>query len=287
MFLVSVTSQVHGVEVSPILYSGTLNPTLNLTAQQMEMLQSKLGTQQYQQPGPRTRTLGYRGFVVQGLPVLRGCTDAELYLLELFRPQLPAAAIQHIEEEVSLDHRGELMLPDDFSVISKANCSHQVGPDSIPSYDPQHDDLGCFVTHQSQNNCYNYATDISTDTFAQPGRGTGHKWTSNTCEAVRVAAESDGLQWKGTTLPTQKPTTGHYVALLIWPDTNFHWIRMDQSGNWSHKPGGTPVRNTDNKGEKIHDPSKADFSPWTHFCGYMHVVPSMVKPNEAMETLVV
>ena len=28
-------------------------------------------------------------------------------------------------------------------------------------------------------------------------------------------------------------------------DTNFHWIRMDQSGNWSHKPGGTPVRNTD------------------------------------------
>ena len=27
----------------------------------------------------------------------------------------------------------------------------QVGPDSIPSYDPQDDDLGCFVTHQSQN----------------------------------------------------------------------------------------------------------------------------------------
>ena len=31
----------------------------------------------------------------------------------------------------------------------------------------------------------------------------------------------------------------------------------------------------DNKGEKIHDPSKADFSPWTQFCGYMHVVPSI------------
>jgi len=29
------------------------------------------------------------------------------------------------------------------------------------------------------------------DTFAQPGRGTGHKWTSNTCEAVRVAADAD------------------------------------------------------------------------------------------------
>ena len=32
----------------------------------------------------------------------------------------------------------------------------------------------------------------------------------------------------------------------------------------------------DNKGEKIHDPSKADFSPWTQFCGYMHVVPSIL-----------
>ena len=42
----------------------------------MEILQSKLGTQHYQQPGPRTRTLGYRGFVVQGLPVLRGCVSA-------------------------------------------------------------------------------------------------------------------------------------------------------------------------------------------------------------------
>ncbi len=60
-------------------YSGTLNPTLNLTAQQMEMLQSKLGTQRYQQPGPRTRTLGYRGFVLQGLPVLRGCSSAPLH----------------------------------------------------------------------------------------------------------------------------------------------------------------------------------------------------------------
>ena len=63
-------------KAAPLRYSGTLNPTLNLTAQQMEMLQSKLGTQQYQQPGPRTRTLGYRGFVVQGLPVLRGCVSA-------------------------------------------------------------------------------------------------------------------------------------------------------------------------------------------------------------------
>jgi hypothetical protein len=38
------------------------------------------------------------------------------------------------------------------------------------------------------------------------------------------------------------------VALLIWPNTNFHWIRMDAKNSsadvsyWSHKPGGTAVR---------------------------------------------
>ena len=44
----------------------------------------------------------------------------------LFSPFVATVSPSFTEEEVSLDHRGELMLPDDFSVISKANCSHQV-----------------------------------------------------------------------------------------------------------------------------------------------------------------
>ena len=36
-----------------------------------------------------------------------------------------------------------------------------------------------------------------------------------------------GLVWAGTTLPKEQPSKGHYVAMLIWPQTNFHWIRMD------------------------------------------------------------
>lgn len=180
------------------------------------------------------------------------------------------------------DHAGELDLPDVSAddlhpaLRPSVDCSHAVGPDSVPVYNPTVDDGGCFVAHQSENNCYNYASDVSTDTFAQPGRGSGHKWTANTCDAIRAAAERDGLVWNGTTLPTAPPV-GHHVALFIWPETNFHWVRMDRSGYWSHKPGSTPVRNTDNKGQKIQDPSKCDFSPWTQFCGYMLVVPSKVQ----------
>ena len=55
----------------PPRFSGTLDPTLTLTAQQLRTLTAKVGS--YQRPGPRNRTVGYRGFRVEGFPVLRGC----------------------------------------------------------------------------------------------------------------------------------------------------------------------------------------------------------------------
>ena len=79
-----------------------------------------------------------------------------------------------------------------------------------------------------------------------------------------------------TALPTALPTTGHYISLHIWPDSNFHWLRMDADLMWSHKPGGSPVRNVDNNGDLIDDPAKADVSPWTQHCGYMLAKPSVL-----------
>ena len=49
---------------------------------------------------------------------------------------------------------------------------------------------------------------------------------------------------------------------------------MDADLKWSHKPGGSPVRNVDNDGKIITDPAKANVSPWTEHCGYMLTVPS-------------
>eukprot|EP00697_Spironema_sp_BW2_P000953 gnl/Spiro4/11304_TR5963_c0_g1_i1.p1 gnl/Spiro4/11304_TR5963_c0_g1~~gnl/Spiro4/11304_TR5963_c0_g1_i1.p1 ORF type:complete len:362 (+),score=88.00 gnl/Spiro4/11304_TR5963_c0_g1_i1:71-1156(+) len=159
------------------------------------------------------------------------------------------------------------------------------GPDSPPVYNPNTDDDGCFVTMQADNNCYAYGSDVVTNTFPQPGRGSGQKWTQNTCADMGAAAQRDGLQLVGTTLPHGEPPAGqgHYVALLIWPDTNFHWIRMDNTStsplHWSHKPGGTEVRNYDNNGKVIVDPSKSDFSPWTQFCAYYRAQPSKLSIN--------
>merc|ERR1711920_1021049 len=82
--------------------------------------------------------------------------------------------------------------------------------------------------------------------------------------------------WVGTELPTDLPEVGHYVSLHIWPDSNFHWLRMDADKKWSHKPGSTPVKNVDNNNELITDPAKADVSPWSQHCGYFHTVPSQI-----------
>ena len=49
---------------------------------------------------------------------------------------------------------------------------------------------------------------------------------------------------------------------------------MDANLTWSHKPGGSPVRDRDNNGKVITDPGKADFSPWTEHCGYLRATPS-------------
>jgi len=176
-------------------------------------------------------------------------------------------------------------------MAKETNCTIPVrGPSTgLPAFSPETDDCGFYIEYQSLNNCYDYGTDVVTNTFAQPGRGTGQKWKQNTCEAMTAAAESDGLVHVGTNLPSAPPTEGgHYVSLHIWPSTNFHWTRMNSNvtsvggapvHTWSHKPGGTAVRGVDNDGKTIIDPRDANLNPWSQFCAFFLVNPSTVKIN--------
>jgi hypothetical protein len=43
----------------------------------------------------------------------------------------------------------------------------------------------------------------------------------------------------------------------------------DKVGCWSHKPGSTAARNTDNSGRAIRDPRTCDRGSYTNFCTYM------------------
>jgi hypothetical protein len=121
---------------------------------------------------------------------------------------------------------------------------------------------------QPKNNCYNYAMNWRSDTFAQPGRISGHMYTAINCAAVGTAANWDGCH-------TYCAGSNKNVALVIAPGpgfVDFHWYRRQKEGFWGHKPGGTPARNYDNRGRLINGttltPANCDRGPYTIFCGY-------------------
>lgn len=130
--------------------------------------------------------------------------------------------------------------------------------------------------HISKNNCYNYASNRRTDTFAQPGRATGHMYSVINCAEVTNGAVSDGAS---LTCAPASQAPRWYMALVIAPGpgfVDFHWYRKAKEGFWGHKPGGTAARNTDNSGHIVNDPRTADRGPYTIFCRFMYAQNKMV-----------
>ena len=141
-----------------------------------------------------------------------------------------------------------------------------------PPYEPA---MWNFVPTQPNNNCYNYANDRVTNTFAQPGKYHNAQYTALTCASVQPAAVADGLVASANF--TTAISDGYYVALVIWPNVDFHWYRQDKSGCWSHKPGSTAARNTDESNHIITNPQTANRGNYTQFCSFMITRPCKVR----------
>lgn len=120
-------------------------------------------------------------------------------------------------------------------------------------------------SHIYDNNCYNYASNWRTNTFAQPGRGSGSMFTSVTASNVMAAAARDGWQYNCS--------AGCLLAkLVIWPGADYHWYRYTSdtgSALWTHKPGHTPARNTDDSGHSIFAVESANRGNYTVLAGPM------------------
>lgn len=84
--------------------------------------------------------------------------------------------------------------------------------------------------------------DIVTNSYPQPGRickGENVRWglilytgrysgknpSSISCQTIRNASIRDGLIYRGIHFPNDQPKLGHYLALFIWPNVDYHWIR--------------------------------------------------------------
>lgn len=277
------------------IFSGRPNPVVELEGDEEADLLARLRperklTAEEARPTPDFM-LGYRGLVIEqtgeqrpkGLPPVVRVAGGQL-----FAPKLAAVPADPALEDELLGKEGVLQrLGLDAKVLKAARKQRKtlaaareavarkpvrwpVRPvcRCAPPYEPEWWNDG--GERQFNNNCYNYATNYRTDTFAQPGQAAGAIYTSLTCGSVRPAAVKDQLV-NAAGADNKCPGEGDLVALVIWPGSDFHWYRKGRNGLWTHKPGGTPATNLDNSGATIPDPRTADRGPYTQFCTFMIV----------------
>ncbi len=260
------------------VYSGQPDPVWTLSDDQEKELTVKLREHKLKKK-PLLRGLGYRGFSVLETeadkdiqPMLfkntesdeiigsfvAGEPEIEDYLLWTGSETLDDELTSHVQE-VMFTEGPKILSEKKLASVSCPPC----GGGDAPSYNPSYWNNNS--TRRRSNNCYNYANNRATNTFAQPGRGSGQMYRSLTCGSVGPAAVRDGLR----RVPSFRASTpGWYTALVIWPNRDYHWYRQDRNGCWSHKPGQTNARNTDNSGRRIVDPRRCDRGPYVNFCSY-------------------
>lgn len=271
------------VTVTLHVFSGVPDPAWELSDAQAAELAARINrldrTTMLKPPGI-FGGLGYRGFSIQS--VRERSLPPQIYahqgIVDLERFDVNLSADDAGLEAWLLETAGSLLAPDvkayvqgELSRISVATPAPLV----VPPYDPGKWNNDPNI--RQRNNCYNYANDKITNTFAQPGRGSGLIYTALECGNVGAASQRDGQVPSGP--PTSTPAQGHYIALVVQPGHDFHWYRLDSNARWSHKPGSTPARNTDNSGRPITDPRTCDRGPYTAFCGFYLCVPANTRIN--------
>lgn len=136
--------------------------------------------------------------------------------------------------------------------------------ENAPAYVGERDS---FNTHNGLNNCYNYATKVLNTSKPNPAiPGPDNDVSSFTMKRLVAALENDELEHRGMKLPSECPPAGaHYAAIVIREFASgkvgdFHCLRMDRTGRWSHKDGDGPVSNADDAGDRMDDLTKVNLS---------------------------
>lgn len=276
------------------IFSGRPNPTWTLAEEEQKQLLDRVSGRGLA-PVDTPDILGYRGLVV------RASEDDMEGIPQEFRIAGMAPAGQAIKatgRTLSIDEENEVArfllqmgrasVPDDLQqFVAEALQQRQASavplppPPTEPEPEPNPQPVpSCQILNtkynpgfwnvpsvQYYNNCYNYAMNDRTDTFAQPGRISGQMYAALTCAEVGAAADRDGC--KSSCKGRVKK-----VALVVWPGWDYHWYRRQLEGFWGHKPGGTAARNTDNSNRVINGstltPANCDRGPYTQFCGYRY-----------------
>lgn len=293
------------MQVTLDVFSGRPNPSWKLSGNDLSRLINGLAGKAVPSPEPGKGGLGYRGFIIAvlddatatatklpatfrvGGDVYPGPVAAQPTALPALSPQesdqialwLLSTVPQGTVSEEVLRHAHNVIKQRASGASSSAALAQQTQPTQASTQAQAPAATRCLFantpynpgfwntsTVQPFNNCYNYAVNYRSGTFAQPGKISGNLLHAFDCASVGQAALSDGC-----TLTCRADTEYYYVALVTWPGLDFHWYRwMPVEGFWAHKPGRGAVRNVDDNGQLIAgnlDPSNCNRGPYTDFCG--------------------
>ncbi|XP_052066038.1 insoluble matrix shell protein 1-like [Mytilus californianus] len=257
------------VEVTMHVFSGRENPKWKIDGNHhkfgdiVEKIESHV-------QNDMTTGLGYSGFTVRHdntIYKIPKKSNIELEKLLLHSSnhvrEAQSSSLQHFISKSVIDH-----------VLGHLDGNlGQEGDLQLPAYDPRSWNI---QSVQPYNNCYNYANNMKTNTFAQPGRASGLPMEEITGVVVQKNAEADGLQLQVVAEDGNVPINiRNLVALVIWPSQDFHWFRLDNNNQFSHKPGQSFVRDYDEDHDIITDPRQCNLGPYK-FVTFMTTVPQLV-----------
>lgn len=155
-----------------------------------------------------------------------------------------------------------------------------VDPSAHPTYNPILWKSNSLI--RNSTNCYAYACDdpYNHAFLDKPQPGTYHEESVNgqmTNRDVRYGVERDDqtrnhmqtkrliplISMRDETARQNRVaianTVGHYlIALFVARGVDYHWLRQDRNGLWSHKPGHSLATNLDASGNLIRDPRDCD-----------------------------
>ena len=279
------------------IFSGRPNPSWILTEKdEKELFDRLIADPSLMRPvSASPNRLGYRGYIISrldeeqadsqekkakfptrfrlgsGLEGPEKGAEASLWLLDTSE-QLDTEVDDYLRE-VARDSILRLERPQSSSG-GPENIHEKTGMSCVANYLTSSTDFSFWngtSYYQANNNCYNFASNKRTNTYAQPGRSTGHIYSAFTCANVTAAIKSDG--WAASC----RASNNLSICLVIWPNRDFHFYRFCSGGRWCHKLAGAPAKNTDESGRSISNPQTCNRGVYTQFCDYWFADNSVIR----------
>jgi hypothetical protein len=188
--------------------------------------------------------------------------------------------------QCSISCKNEALPTSPFCSVHEDKCPRKSPLSGYePDYDPDfwNNNYKIKETH----NCFAYSFNINDDEqikrckdkncdfpFHQPGMASGYeKFKSGkpkTCPNMSARLFGDNYNIKMTTFTDKCPVGTSKIALIVDEDEDYHFLRQDSNGYWSHKPGARKVTNLDALKKKIYDPALANYNYKKNANGYLN-----------------